>query len=130
MTYITRIGDLEQISELHRGEGEPYAQARVLVLDEVDRAAGVKEGRPAAAYDVLVSGAQATALVEAAQRSTGRMRLFFAGTTEDRPADEAVHRVRADEVGVSLLDQTVTVHDSDQSVAQTEPWDAPLPPEA
>lgn len=130
MTYITRIGDLEQISELHSEEGAPFAHARVLVLDEVDHAASVKDGRPTAAYDVLVSGPQATALVEAAQRSTGRMRVFFAGSGVEGAADDSVHRVQADEVGISLLDQTVTVHDADEGVAQTEPWDAPLPPES
>lgn len=113
MSYITRTGNLAATPELRQGEYGPYTYARVIVSDRIRQDDGTYIDGPAIAYDVAVSGSQATALVEAAQRS-GNIRVVFAGryrVTEYRheQGTRIQHEVRADEIAVSLRGQSVTV---------------------
>ncbi len=78
MSYITRTGNLAATPELRQGERGAYTYARVLVSDRIRQDDDTYTDGPTVAYDVAVSGSQATALVEAAERS-GNIRVTFAG---------------------------------------------------
>lgn len=113
MRYITGVGNLAAAPTLREGENGPYTYARVMVSDRIRQEDGSYTDGPAIAYDVAVSGAQAVALVAAAEAS-GNIRVMFAGNyrvtewqSDQGPRQQ--HEVRADEVGVSLRGQTVTV---------------------
>lgn len=113
MSYIVRTGNLAAAPELRQGERGPYTYARVIVSDRIRQEDGSYTDGPPIAYDVAVSGAQATALVETAERS-GNVRVTFAGryrVTEYRgeQGTRIQHEVRADEVAVSLRGQSVSV---------------------
>lgn len=70
--------NLAAAPELRQGERGPYTYARVIVSDRIRQEDGSYTDGPPIAYDVAVSGAQATALVETAERS-GNVRVTFAG---------------------------------------------------
>ena len=113
MSYISRTGNLADTPVLREGERGPYTYARVIVSDRIRQEDGSCTDGPPIAYDVAVSGAQATALVETAERS-GNVRVTFAGryrVTEYRgeQGTRIQHEVRADEVAVSLRGQSVSV---------------------
>lgn len=121
MSYITRTGNLAATPVLRESEeGKPYTYARVVVTDRIRNDKGEYENGGTIGYDVAVQGNQAVNLVDAAERS-GNIRITFSGeyrTTVYRPenGDERIqHEVRADEVGVSLRLQTVTVERSGSS---------------
>lgn len=118
MSYITRTGNLAATPVLRENDkGKPYTYARVLVTDRIRKDDGNYEDGGTIGYDVSVQGNQAVNLVEAVERS-GNIRITFAGeyrTTIYRPegGEERIqHEVRADEVGVSLHLQSVTVERS------------------
>ncbi len=113
MSHIVRTGNLAATPELRQGDRGPYTYARVLVTDRVRQDDDTYADGPVIGYDVAVSGAQATALVEAAQRS-GNIRITFTGryrVTEYKgeQGTRIKHEVRADEVAVSLRGQSVVV---------------------
>ena len=113
MSYITRTGNLAEAPTLREGENGPYCYARVLVSDRIRQESGDYIDGPTVAYDVAVSGSQATNLVDTAQRG-GNIRLTFTGTyrvTEYKgeQTTRLQHEVRADDVAVSLRGQSVTV---------------------
>ena len=113
MSYITRTGNLAEAPTLREGENGPYCYARVLVSDRIRQESGDYIDGPTVAYDVAVSGSQATNLVDTAQRC-GNIRLTFTGTyrvTEytGEQTTRLQHEVRADDVAVSLRGQSVTV---------------------
>lgn len=118
MSYITRTGNLASTPILRENDkGKPYTYARVLVTDRIRKEDGSYEDGATIGYDVAVQGNQAVNLVGAAERS-GNIRITFSGeyrTTVYRPenGEERIqHEVRADEVGVSLHLQSVTVERS------------------
>lgn len=118
MSYITRTGNLAATPVLRENDnGKPYTYARVLVTDRIRKGDGSYEDGATIGYDVAVQGNQAVNLVEAAERS-GNIRITFSGeyrATVYRPenGEERIqHEVRADEVGVSLRLQSVTVERS------------------
>lgn len=118
MSYITRTGNLASTPLLRENDkGKPYTYARVLVTDRIRKEDGSYEDGATIGYDVAVQGNQAVNLVDAAERS-GNIRITFSGeyrTTLYRPenGEERIqHEVRADEVGVSLRLQAVTVERS------------------
>ena len=126
MSYITRTGNLAAKPELRQGERGPYTYARVLVSDRIRQDDDTYTDGPTVAYDVAVSGSQATALVEAAERS-GNIRITFAGSyrvTEYKgeQGTRLQHEVRADEVAVSLRGQSVTVERSARSEGDDTPF--------
>ena len=126
MSYITRTGNLAATPELRQGERGPYTYARVLVSDRIRQDDDTYTDGPTLAYDVAVSGSQATALVEAAERS-GNIRVTFAGryrVTEYKgeQGTRLQHEVRADEVAVSLRGQSVTVERSPRAEGDDTPF--------
>lgn len=113
MSYISRTGNLADTPVLREGERGPYTYARVIVSDRIHEGDGHYSEGPAIAYDVAVSGNQAVNLVAAAEEA-GNIRITFTGryrVTEYHGEQGRVlqHEVRADEVGVSLRGQAVTV---------------------
>lgn len=113
MSYITRTGNLTEAPTLRNGDNGPYTYARVAVSDRIRQEDGSYIDGPTVFYDVSVAGNRATNLVEAAQRS-GNIRITFSGryrVTEFRgeQGTRIQHEVHADEVGVSLRGQSVTV---------------------
>lgn len=113
MSYITRTGNLAGTPTLHEGDRGPYTYARILVNDSVAQEDGSYAAGPTIAYDVAVSGGQARELVATAERS-GNVRVMFSGryrvtewTGEKGP--QIRHEVKADQVGISLRGQSVTV---------------------
>ena len=113
MSYITRTGNLAETPTLREGDNGPYTYARVLVSDRLRQEDGSYTDGPTIGYDVAVSGNQAVNLIEAAERS-GNIRVTFSGryrVTEYKgeQGTRLQHEVRADEVGVSLRGQSITV---------------------
>ena len=116
MSYITRTGNLVEAPTLRRNDKDtPCTYARVAVSDRLrDKDTGEWYDGPTIFYSVNVTGQQAEQLVEAAETS-GNIRVTFSGdyrVTSYKPegGEERVqHEVRADEVGVSLRNQRVTV---------------------
>lgn len=113
MSYIIRTGNLAGTPELRQGDRGAYTYARVIVTDRIQTEAGDYIDGPAVAYDVAVSGNQAERLVDTAERS-GNVRVTFSGryrvTEYQGPQGTRIqHEVRADEIGISLRGQTVTV---------------------
>lgn len=113
MSYITRTGNLAKTPELREGEKGSYAYARVLVTDRVRQDDGTYADGATIGYEVLVSGSQAIELVNTAERS-GNVRVMFAGSYrvtewEGENGTRVQHEVRADEIGISLRSQSVTV---------------------
>lgn len=126
MSYITRTGNLAAKPELRQGERGPYTYARVLVSDRIRQDDDTYTDGPTVAYDVSVSGSQATNLVEAAERS-GNIRITFTGSyrvTEYKgeQGTRLQHEVRADDVAVSLRGQAVTVERSARSESDDTPF--------
>ena len=126
MSYITRTGNLAAKPELRQGERGPYTYARVLVSDRIRQDDDTYTDGPTVAYDVAVSGSQATALVEAAERS-GNIRITFTGSyrvTEYKgeQGTRLQHEVRAEDVAVSLRGQSVTVERSARSESDDTPF--------
>ncbi len=124
MSYIVRVGNLAGTPELREGEKGPYTYARVIVTDRVRQEDGSYEDGATIGYDVLANGSQARELVATAQRS-GNVRVLFAGvyqagTYTNENGTRTQHRVRADEIGVSLRGQAVTV-DRAQQDAPADP---------
>jgi single-strand DNA-binding protein len=113
MSYISRTGYLAETPVLREGEHGPYTHARVIVSDRIRGDDGTYTDGPAVAYDVAVSGSQAVNLVQVAKAS-GNIRVIFAGRyrvtryTVDRTT-RILHEVRADDIGVALRAQRVTV---------------------
>lgn len=112
MSHITRTGNLAATPELRQGERGAYTYARIIVTDRLRQEDGSYADGPAIAYEVAVSGDQATNLVAAAQES-GNIRVMFSGryrVTEykGQQGTRIKHEVNADEVAVSLRGQTVT----------------------
>lgn len=113
MSYITRTGNLAKTPELREGEKGSYAYARVLVTDRVRQEDSTYTDGSTIGYEVLVSGSQAVELVNTADRS-GNVRVMFAGSYrvtewEGENGTRVQHEVRADEIGISLRSQSVTV---------------------
>lgn len=113
MSYITRTGNLAAAPELREGERGPYTYARVIVTDRIRQDDGSYADGATSGYDVLVSGSQARELVETAQRS-GNVRVMFSGRyrVTEWHGDQGTriqHEVKADEIGVSLRGQSVSV---------------------
>ena len=126
MSYITRTGNLAAKPELRQGERGPYTYARVLVSDHIRQDDDTYTDGPTVAYDVAVSGSQATTLVEAAERS-GNIRITFTGSyrvTEYKgeQGTRLQHEVRAEDVAVSLRGQSVTVERSARSESDDTPF--------
>jgi single-strand DNA-binding protein len=126
MSHITRTGNLAAKPELRQGERGPYTYARVLVSDRIRQDDDTYTDGPTVAYDVAVSGSQATNLVEAAERS-GNIRITFTGSyrvTEYKgeQGTRLQHEVRADDVAVSLRGQAVTVERSARSESDDTPF--------
>ena len=126
MSYITRTGNLAAKPEVRQGERGPYTYARVLVSDRIRQDDDTYTDGPTVAYDVSVSGSQATNLVEAAERS-GNIRITFTGSyrvTEYKgeQGTRLQHEVRADDVAVSLRGQAVTVERSARSESDDTPF--------
>lgn len=126
MSYITRTGNLAAKPELRQGERGPYTYARILVSDRLRQDDDTYTDGPTVAYDVSVSGSQATNLVEAAERS-GNIRITFTGSyrvTEYKgeQGTRLQHEVRADDVAVSLRGQSVTVERSARSESDDTPF--------
>jgi len=121
MSYITRTGNLAKTPELREGEKSSYAYARVLVTDRVRKEDGTYADGATIGYEVLVSGSQAVELVDTAERS-GNVRVMFAGSYrvtewEGENGTRVQHEVRADEIGISLRSQSVTVERKQNSNA-------------
>lgn len=130
MSYITRTGNLAETPKLREGDKGHYAYARILVTDRIRNESGEYEDGPLTAYDVLVSGSQARELVATAERS-GNIRITFSGryrVTEwqGEQGTRIQHEVRADEVGVSLRGQSVSVERSQQSTPDQFGDDTPF----
>nr|WP_181716211.1 single-stranded DNA-binding protein [Cryobacterium sp.]QJS06013.1 primosomal replication protein, single-strand binding protein [Cryobacterium sp.] len=126
MSHITRTGNLAAKPELRQGERGPYTYARVLVSDRIRQDDDTYTDGPTVAYDVAVSGSQATNLVEAAERS-GNIRITFTGSyrvTEYKgeQGTRLQHEVRAEDVAVSLRGQSVTVERSARSESDDTPF--------
>jgi single-strand DNA-binding protein len=126
MSHITRTGNLAAKPELRQGERGPYTYARVLVSDRIRQDDDTYTDGPTIAYDVAVSGSQATNLVEAAERS-GNIRITFSGSyrvTEYKgeQGTRLQHEVRAEDVAVSLRGQSVTVERSARSDSDDTPF--------
>ncbi|MFC5931528.1 single-stranded DNA-binding protein [Cryobacterium melibiosiphilum] len=126
MSYITRTGNFAAKPELRQGERGPYTYARVLVSDSIRQDDDTYTDGPTVAYDVSLSGSQATNLVEAAERS-GNIRITFTGTyrvTEYKgeQGTRLQHEVRADDVAVSLRGQAVTVERNARSESDDTPF--------
>lgn len=126
MSFITRTGNLAAKPELRQGERGPYTYAHVLVSDRIRQDDDTYTDGPTVAYDVSVSGSQATNLVEAAERS-GNIRITFTGSyrvTEYKgeQGTRLQHEVRADDVAVSLRGQAVTVERSARSESDDTPF--------
>lgn len=101
---------LSKPPELRQGENGAYTYARVAVTDRIRTKDGFTDG-PSIFYDVQVSGVQAEELVECAQAS-GNVRVLFSGryrVTEFKGAQGTTiqHQVTADEIGISLRNQSV-----------------------
>lgn len=125
MSYITRTGNLAAAPELREGINGPYTFARVIVTDRIKDDDGAYSDGPAIGYDVAVSGSQAVNLVEAAKAS-GNIRVTFSGryrVSEYRSENgtRLQHEVRAEEIGVSLRGQRVTITKGTAPVADDEP---------
>ena len=123
MSYITRTGNLAATPTLREGERGAYTYARVIVTDRIRQEDGSYTDGPATAYDVAVSGNQATNLVEAAEQG-GNIRVTFSGSyrvTEYKgeQGSRIQHEVRADEIGVSLRGQSVTVQRNSASATDS-----------
>jgi single-strand DNA-binding protein len=100
-------------SELRHGESGSFAYVAVLVNDRARQQDGSYQDTGAVRYNLTVRGTTAQRLVELAQRS-GNLRIMFAGRYRVREFEHAgsvtlSHDVRVDELGVSLVGQTVTV---------------------
>ena len=113
MSWITRTGNLAKAPELQEGTKGPYTYARVIVTDRIRNEDGTYTDGATTGYDVMVSGSQARELVVTAQRS-GNVRITFSGryrVTEwtGELGVRVQHEVQADEVGISLRGQSVTV---------------------
>ena len=106
MSHITQTGNLAATPELRQGERGAYTYARVIVTDRLRQEDGSYADGSAIAYDVAVSGDQAT-------QESGNIRVMFSGryrVTEYKGQQRTriKHEVNADEVAVSLRGQTVT----------------------
>jgi single-strand DNA-binding protein len=132
MSYISRTGNLAAKPELREGDKGPYTYARVLVTDRTRQDDGTYADGATVGYDVLVTGGQARELVATAERS-GNVRVTFSGdyrVTEwaGQNGTRIQHEVRADEVGVSLRGQVITVERAqpaaERPAAATEPTDS------
>jgi len=79
-TNVTTIGNLAGVPELKFSkDGNAWTRARVLVTDsEKDRETGEWRDTATTGYDVVVFGATAEALVEAAAEN-GNIRVRFSG---------------------------------------------------
>jgi single-strand DNA-binding protein len=126
MSHITRTGNLAAKPELRQGERGPYTFARVLVSDRIRQDDDTYTDGPTIAYEVAVSGSQATNLVEAAERS-GNIRVTFTGSyrVTEYKGDQGTrlqHEVRAEDVAVSLRGQSVTVERSGRSASDDTPF--------
>lgn len=113
MSHITRTGNLAGTPTLREGEHGPYTYARILVTDRIRQEDGSFIDGATIGYDVAVSGSQATELVATAEKS-GNVRVMFSGryrVTEyhGEQGTRIQHEVRADEIGISLRGQSVTV---------------------
>lgn len=113
MSYITRTGNLAGTPKLHEGDKGPYTYARILVSDSIANEDGSFKDGPTIAYDVAVNGGQARELVATAERS-GNVRVIFSGryrVTEwtGEKGTQIRHEVKADQVGISLRGQSITV---------------------
>ena len=128
-SYITTVGNLAKTPELREGEKGAYCYARVLVTDRIrNRDTNEYEDGATVAYDVAISGNQAENLVAAAQAS-GNVRVIFSGrlTVTEYEGDNGVRiqrNVRAEEIGVSLRGQTITVDKGTKPAPEEEPWAA------
>lgn len=130
MSYIVRTGNLAKTPKLYEGESGPYTYARILVTDSESDGNGSWTEGPTIAYEVNVSGAQARELVATAERS-GNVRVMFSGryrVTEDKNERGTFirHEVRADQVGISLRGQSVTVDASKTAPAEAFGDDTPF----
>lgn len=115
MSYISRVGNLANVPKLRKSNTAEYCHATVIVSDrERDENKEWRDGPPVT-YKVSVSGEQARNLVAAAEAG-GNIRITFSGryrVTQDegKPGEiHTRHEVRADEIGVSLRGQRVTIH--------------------
>lgn len=130
MSYIVRTGNLAKTPKLYEGESGPYTYARILVTDRESDGNGSWIEGPTIAYDVSVSGAKARELVATAERS-GNIRVMFSGryrVTEDKNERGTFvrHEVRADQIGISLHGQSVTVDTSKNAPAEAFGDDTPF----
>lgn len=121
MSYITRTGNLAAAPKLHEGDKGPYTYARILVTDRIQQDDSSYADGPTIAYEVAVSGSQARELVATAERS-GNVRVMFSGryrVTEwkGEKGTQIRHEVKADQVGISLRGQSVTVERGGQADA-------------
>lgn len=116
MSYIIRTGNLTGPPDLrHDAEsGRPYAFARVAVNDSAPDESNEWTTIGTEFYNLTVRGNSAENLAEAAACG-GNIRVVFAGYyrvrnyTRQDGSSAASRDVRVDQIGVSLLAQTVMV---------------------
>lgn len=114
MSYITKVGNLAKIPKLREGEHGPYLYARILVTDRVRRNGEWGDG-PTVPYEVAVHGRYALNLHRTASKTGGSVRVLFSGrewTDEFTPNDgptRLIHKVKADEIGISLEFDAMTM---------------------
>lgn len=116
MSYISRVGNLAKVPKLRKSNTAEYCHAMVVVNDRERGEDREWRDGPPVTYKVSVSGEQARNLVAAAEEG-GDIRITFSGryrVTHEAGKPGDVHEVRADEIGVSLRGQRVTVSKLDE----------------
>lgn len=113
MSTISRTGNLAKTPTLREGKKGPYTFATVMVTDRVRQEDGSYTDGPSTAYEVAVSGDQATRLVATAERD-GNVRITFTGRyrVTEWQGDKGTriqHEVQADDIGLSFRGQDVGV---------------------
>ncbi|WP_316295775.1 single-stranded DNA-binding protein [Clavibacter michiganensis] len=113
MSYINLTGNLASTPVLREGNKGPYTYATVIVTDRFRNDAGEYVDGPKMAYELAVSGAQATGLVATA-KACGNIRVTFSGdyTVREFVGEKGTfvqHKVRVDEIGASFRHQNITV---------------------
>lgn len=133
MSYIVRTGNLAKTPTLREGQNGPYLYARILVHDRYKEGDQFIDG-PVTAYDVEVTGQLAHSLHRTATES-GNVRVTFSGDytvrayrVKETGEVRTSHKVRADEISVSLRNQHVSVIKTPSTADSTgyDPeWGAP-----
>ncbi len=113
MSYINLTRALASTPVLREGTTGPYTYATVIVTDRFLNDDGEYIDGPKMAYELAVSGAQATGLVATA-KACGNIRVAFSGdyTVREFTGEKGTfleHKVRVDQIGASFRNQNITV---------------------